>query len=396
MVLALDVALTQAAIRGKLDALAQDVQGYPDILRQVAEEYSQFRDSLQVRETLDKVTDLFRECSEVVYPLEDAQAVAPSFEVGGFRPSESEWAREVLEGEAVVGIDTSEIQPTTHRSPSFLLENVGFSMMQYQKNTPHLDGSKTYFHPYSELVDRYARGTSSTLPSWAVDVTRMECELDSLKSLLGGEKTSRVTVLFDESFSASWLNTVSPAWRAGVVSEMKRLQSELLQMGTNLVGVFYTSSSAFVTMVRMGLGGAKGKRRDVDWRRVRDSRLLMRVLPSGWRSPVFRVRSRITDQFDLRVVGFYLKAGEGSVFRVEFPEKLLERVEVVHRVVAAEAALGGGYPYVLHRAHEEAYISPGERQWVFDYVNRLLGEDAGLVDGVQLSMKEMRKLVGLV
>ena len=269
-------------------------------------------------------------------------------------------------------------------------------MMQYQKNTPHLDGSKTYFHPYSELVDRYARGTSSTLPSWAVDVTRMECELDSLKSLLGGEKTSRVTVLFDESFSASWLNTVSPAWRAGVVSEMKRLQSELLQMGTNLVGVFYTSSSAFVTMVRMGLGGAKGKRRDVDWRRVRDSRLLMRVLPSGWRSPVFRVRSRITDQFDLRVVGFYLKAGEGSVFRVEFPEKLLERVEVVHRVVAAEAALGGGYPYVLHRAHEEAYISPGERQWVFDYVNRLLGEDAGLADGVQLSMKEMRKLVGLV
>ena len=345
---------------------------------------------------MDKVTDLFRECSEVVYPLEDAQAVAPPFEVGGFRPSESEWAREVLEGEAVVGIDTSEIQPSTHRSPSFLLENVGFSMMQYQKSTLHIDGSRAYFHPHSELVDRYARGTSSTLPSWAVDVTRMECELDSLKSLLRGEKTSRVTVLFDESFSASWLNTVSPAWRAGVVSEMKRLQSELLEMGTNLVGVFYTSSSAFVTMVRMGLGGAKGKRRDVDWRRVRDSRLLMRVLPSGWRSPVFRVRSRITDQFDLRVIGFYLKAGEGSVFRVELPEKLLERVEVVHRVVAAEAALGGGYPYVLHRAHEEAYISPGERQWVFDYVDRLLGEEAGLVDGVQLSMKEMRKLVGLV
>jgi len=345
---------------------------------------------------LDGVMDLFRECSEVVYPLEEAQAVAPSFEVGGFRPRESEWAREALEGEVVVGIDTSEIQPSTHRSPSFLLENVGFSMMQYQRSTPHLNGSRAYFHPHSELIDRYSRGTSSTLPSWAVDVTRMECELDALKSLLGTKKTSEVTVLFDESFSASWLNTVSPSWRTGVVSEMKKVRAELLEMGTTPVGVFYTSSSALVAMVRIGMGGTKGRRGDADWRCVRDSRLLMKVLPSGWRSPAFRVRNRITDQFDLRVVGFYLKAGEGSVFRVELPERLLERVEMVHRVVAAEAALGGGYPYVLHRAHEEAYISPGERRWVFDYVNRLLGEEAGLVDAVQLTRKEMRKLVGLV
>jgi len=392
----LDVTATQAAIRGKLDVLAQDVRGYPDILREVVDEYSRFNDAQQVRETLDGVADLFRECSEVVYPLEDAQAVAPSFEVGGFRPSESEWAREVLQGEVVVGIDTSEIQPSTHRSPSFLLENVGFSMMQYQKGTPHLDGSRAYFYTHSELVDLYARGSSSALPAWAVDVTRMECELDSLKKVVEGGKTRQVTVLFDESFSASWLNTVSPGWREGVVREMKRVQSELLEMEINPVGVFYTGSSAFVSMIKIGLDGARSKGRGVGWKRVRDSRLLMKVFPSGWRSPLFRVRNRITDRFDLRVFGFYLKAGEGNVFRVEFPEKLLERVEVIHRVVTAEAALGGGYPYVLHRAHEEAYISPGERQWVFDYVSRLLGEEAGLTDGVQLSRKEMRKLVGLV
>ncbi len=388
--------MTQAVIRGKLDVLAQDVRGYPDILSEVVEEYSRLKDALQVRMTLDGVVDLLRECSEVVYPLEDAQAVAPSSEIGGFRPSESQWAREALQGEVVVGIDTSEIQPSIHRSPSFLLENVGFSMMEYQKGTPHLDGAKAYFHPHSELVDRYARSSSSALPAWAVDVARMECELDSLKNLIECGKARRVTVLFDESFSASWLNTVSPGWREGVVREMKRVQSELLEMETNPVGVFYTGSSAFVSMVRIGLNEARGKRRDVSWRRIRDSRLLMKVLPSGWRSPLFRVRNRITDQYDLRVLGFYLKAGEGSVFRVEFPEKLLDRVETIHRVVVAEAALGGGYPYVLHRAHEEAYISPGERQWVFDYVSRLLGEEAGLMDSVQLSRKEMRKLVGLV
>lgn len=386
---------TQAVIRGRLEALAQDVRGYPDILSEVVEEYSRFNDALHVRTTLDGVVDLLRECSEVAYPLENAQAAAPSFEIGGFRPSESQWAGEALQGEAVVGIDTSEIQPSIHRSPSFLLENVGFSMIEYQKDTPHLDGARAYFHPHSELVDRYAR-SSSVLPAWAADVARMECELDSLKNLMESRKTSQVTVLFDESFSASWLNTVSPSWREGVAREMKRVQSELLEMETNPVGVFYTGSSAFVSMVRIGLEEAESKKRDASWRRVRDSRLLMRVLPSGWRSPLFRVRNRITDQFDLRVLGFYLKAGEGSVFRVEFPEKLLERVEIIHRVVVAQAALGGGYPYVLHRAHEEAYISPGERQWVFDYVNRLLGEEAGLINGVQLSRKEMRKLVGLV
>jgi len=392
----LDLKLTQAAIRGKLEALIRDVGGYPDVIAQVSEAYRRFREASQVRRSLDEDPSLMRDCHEAAYPLEDGQVVEPPMDVGGFKPSEADWARKALDGEVVVGVDTSEMPPSTHLSPSFLFTNVGFSMMSYVEQTIHVEGSRAYFYPHSEMVDLYAMGESSSIPSWAVDVTRMDCEERVLKELLPEEgRNSQPCVLFDESFSASYLSAVSRTRRAKVVERMDRMHGDLIEMGIAPVGVFYTSSSAFVTMIRRGLMRGSGLETG-GWRRVRDSTLFIRLLPPGWRSPAFKVRNRLADEFDRDIVGFYLKAGGDSIIRVELPEPLLDQVEDVHRIVAAQSALGGGYPYVLQRAHEQAYMRPGERQWVLDYMNRLIGEEAGIRDAVKLSRKEMRKVVGLV
>jgi len=394
----LDLKLTQSVIRGKLDAVILDARGYPDAVKQVSEVYARFKDASQVRSVLDKYPNLVKECNEVAYPLEDEKTVDPPMEVGGFKPSEADWARKVLDGEVVFGVDTSEIPPSTHRSPSFLLINVGFSVMRYAERTFHVEGSRSYFYPYSELVDLYAEGQAIAMPSWAVDVTRIGCESDVLKGVK--QEVGMVHqpfVLFDESFSASYLSTVSQTRRAKVVKRMDEMHDDLLRMGIAPVGVFYTSSSAFVTMVRHGLRrGSDGKDQDFEWRRVRDSLFFMNFLLPGWRSPAFMVRNRVGDEFGRRIVGFYLKAGLDSIIRVEFPDVLFGQIESVHRIVAAQSALGGGYPYVLQRAHEKAYMTPGERQWIFDYMNRLIGEETGIGDAVKLSKKQMRKIVGVV
>jgi len=268
--------------------------------------------------------------------------------------------------------------------------------MRYAERTCHVEGSRSFFYPYSELVDLYAVGQATSMPSWAVDVTRIGCESDVLKGVK--QEVGMVHqpfVLFDESFSASYLSTVSQTRRAKVVKRMDEMHDDLLRMGIAPVGVFYTSSSAFVTMVRRGLRQGSDSK-DLEWRRVRDSLFFMSLLLPGWRSPAFMVRNRVGDEYGRRIVGFYLKAGLDSIIRVEFPYVLFGQIESIHRVVAAQSALGGGYPYMLQRAHEQAYMSPGERQWIFDYMNRLIGEETGIRDAVKLSKKQMRKIVGVV
>ena len=91
---------------------------------------------------------------------------------------------------------------------------------------------------------------------------------------------------------------------------------------------------------------------------------------------------------------FYLKLSSDNVVRVEFPEWCLNYVDVIRDVVLAQSIIGRGYPYVLERAHEEAYISSRERRWVLSYIDKLIRSHGG--SGIVLSGKFKRKIRGVL
>ena len=108
---------------------------------------------------------------------------------------------------------------------------------------------------------------------------------------------------------------------------------------------------------------------------VRDIHLMEKLLMNpGDRSAIFAVYSRTALSFpkELRLHFFYLNVGTQEhphLARVEVPAWVADDKTTVALIQAAlldQAQMLGSkpYPYLLHRAHEEALISLDEHQWV--------------------------------
>jgi hypothetical protein len=104
---------------------------------------------------------------------------------------------------------------------------------------------------------------------------------------------------------------------------------------------------------------------------TRPSRLIDRVLfsellnQSGSRSAIFQIQSPQAGHFKEKqaIHFFYLNTGSATkkkISRVEFPGWVAESPELLNllqnSILQQCAASGNGFPYLLHRAHEEAVI----------------------------------------
>jgi hypothetical protein len=133
---------------------------------------------------------------------------------------------------------------------------------------------------------------------------------------------------------------------------------------------------------------------------VRDIDLMASLLRDpGDRSAIFGVYSRTALSFrpELRLHFFYLNVGAPDrphLARVEIPAWVAEDGEQIALIQAAlldQAQMMGSkpYPYLLHRAHEEALISLDEHQWVEDMIVKAFMQDG--LDVGELSNKQYLK-----
>jgi len=105
---------------------------------------------------------------------------------------------------------------------------------------------------------------------------------------------------------------------------------------------------------------------------VTDRWLFGSVLEPGERSAVFELQSTSSAKVpsDIVIHFFYLNVGREAqqyVARVEIPRWLgsdTTSLASLHRAILDQCSILGDrpYPYVLHRAHEAARISPREKQ----------------------------------
>ncbi|HCU57487.1 MAG TPA: hypothetical protein DF984_04560 [Anaerolineaceae bacterium] len=133
---------------------------------------------------------------------------------------------------------------------------------------------------------------------------------------------------------------------------------------------------------------------------VRDIRLMETLLGNpGDRSAIFEVYSRTALSFrpELRLHFFYLNVGAPDrphLARVEVPAwvaKDKEKVALIQAALLDQTQMMGSrpYPYLLHRAHEEALISLDEHQWVEELIVKAFLEDG--LDVGELSNKQFLK-----
>ena len=133
---------------------------------------------------------------------------------------------------------------------------------------------------------------------------------------------------------------------------------------------------------------------------VRDLQLMAMLLKNpGDRSAIFGVYSRTALNFrpEHRLHFFYLNVGTTDhphLARVEVPAWIAgdkAKVALIQAALLDQAQMLGSrpYPYLLHRAHEEALISLDEHQWVEDMIVKEFLEDG--LDVGDLSNKQYLK-----
>lgn len=115
-----------------------------------------------------------------------------------------------------------------------------------------------------------------------------------------------------------------------------------------------------------------------DLSRLEDQSLFKQLLKPGERSAIFELRSSSSAKYEgpLALHFFYLNVGSQEVpwiARVEIPGWVasdIEKTFLVHQALLDQCALMGArpYPYILHRAHEEAVVRFEEKERL---VNRL-------------------------
>jgi hypothetical protein len=105
---------------------------------------------------------------------------------------------------------------------------------------------------------------------------------------------------------------------------------------------------------------------------VSDAQLFSRILAPGQRSAVFRLQSSSSHNYqdELALHFFYLNVGRNTkpwIARVEIPGWVAchpPDVDLLHAVFLDQCRLMGSqpYPYLLHRAHEEAVVHFDEKE----------------------------------
>jgi len=399
----LNIPKVQVQVHRKLKLLVDEASEFPEISSPVIEASRKLR-FIDLNSLLNERSRLIRMFREIALPLEFD--FHPPLNFSPKSPLDESWADNALKNTLVIGVDTSEITPTPHVSPLFLLINIGYQAIFYGDKLTYLHGSTPYFYASKEIMTDIGVGRFKHVPSWLLEVKRLEDECKVVEELLKSFLKVDVSfVFFDESFSVNYLTARSREFRRRVVESLVTMHRKLRDLNAIPIGIFYTRSRAFTFMtIRSVLCASKNcsdcinqsaNLRCRELSTIRDSILFDKVLNVGWRSPLFDVKNRVTEEFpDLKVLGFYVKIGSGNILRVEFPDWCRDYVDDIHRVVFAQSIIGRGYPYILERAHEEAYISPRERAWVLSYIDKLLRASGN--HGLTLSGKFRRKIRGVV
>ncbi|MCS7281805.1 MAG: DNA double-strand break repair nuclease NurA [Anaerolineae bacterium] len=281
-----------------------------------------------------------------------------------------------------IGADGTAIQPDRHGQALYYLLNIGSLVYRHGSGqTPEARSIPSLHYTDDDLYEGALLVSGNLL-----DVRRDLAEISHLADLVEAEPSGPILALVDGTLIL-WVleNLPAPGRREKVTRYLTQLD-RICQKGAALAAFIsrprHSEVGRLLHLAQSGGDVQRARERENPLERIPD-RVLFAHLPPGSRSALFASPNSINRMFYVpaghEILFFYLNvADEGEepiIARVETPRWVTEdkqRLALVHAGIVAQCRITGGFPYVLARADELAYISGPEREQLEEMVGMAL------------------------
>lgn len=279
----------------------------------------------------------------------------------------------------IIAADGSQILPDRHAEVLYYLINVG--ALHYRlglKQSPQKSTESRLFYDQDLYTDRGTVGAEDI--SLLRDVREREYLLDIGRQVRALDDCADLVVAMTDGPMELWGSRDAQGKEP---SRFKAKLEQYLRALTNLnqldvIGCGYIDKPRADLVVRMLEIGQLDERQlnrvnqERPYRGVRDEDIFRGLLGAGERSAVFELHSLSADDFtgDLALHFFYLNVGRSGkpwIARVEIPRWVSadrDKIDTLHAVLLQQCAILGNrpFPYLVHRAHEEAIVTFDEKR----------------------------------
>jgi|GEM_PF-4678689 len=382
----------------KLPELRRELEEYPGLKTTLINALMLHRPSLSTVKSILSDSSIYGKLGDIAEPTEEwigNIAIKSPIPSSMIRPYASKGITDFINGLSILSVDTSEFTEKM-LIPRFLIVNVGYTYITYVDKTVEFN-SEPYVYVEKEL--RSINGIYEHF----LDVHRVKAERDVILKIHDKYKPSRLYLLLDETLSLNYTITFSKSRRDIIIDEFKKSLNEFKNRSIIPIGIFYSlAGSVRNTIIKSILcknfSCLKCDRKPVclEYLGIIDRVIFNSILNIGDRSQVFREKSQVTENYNLEVYFFYVKTGENDILRVEVPGWGLNNIGEIHKIVIVQSILGGGYPYLMSKSHEQATLRT-DRKALMKFIEEVVMngryEDKYLF---KLTTKYKRKFKGIV
>jgi hypothetical protein len=288
----------------------------------------------------------------------------------------------------VIGADGSTIGPDRHSLALYYLINIGSLVFRHGSGeAPEARSTPTLVFRDEDLYEGDLLVSGNLL-----DVRRDCAEIAHLADLVEAQSPGLTLALVDGTLILWVLDDLPAAGRKEKIAFYLRQMERIREKGAALAAFIsrprHTEVGKLLHLAWVGGDPVRAREEKNPLGRIPD-RVLFASLPAGARSALFVSPSGINRNYyepaGHEVQFFYLNvAAEGRapvMVRVEIPRWVAENpgaLRLTHAGIIAQCRILGGFPYVLARADELAYISGPEREQLEEMVGMAL-MSAGVV-----------------
>lgn len=287
----------------------------------------------------------------------------------------------------VIGVDGSEVQPDRHGLALYYLINIGSLVYRHGSGeTPEAHSRPRLYYREEDLYE----GTTLVAGN-LLDVRRAHAEVEHLAERVEAEPAGPMLALVDGTLLL-WVLEDLPAERrqekiARYLNLLARIQTGGAALAAFTSRPRYAEVGRLLHLARLGGDVRRAQTEPNPLERLPDQAIFS-FLPPGSRSALFASPSPVNvtayTPRGQRIYFFYVNvAAEGAdpeIARVEVPQWVVTAaapageplLALVHGGVVAQSRILGGFPYVLARADELAYISGAERELLEEMVGAAL------------------------
>lgn len=392
-------------VREKIELILNDLMNYTEVMKEL-DSYELFNgDFNKISNIIKNDPSILTILNEVDMPLEPISiTVSPKL-----NPDSPDTRTKSI----IIGVDSSWIEPDVHIKPLIAVMNIAAFIYAPKiitggykiENIIELKVGKELFVKRSSQRNSWRIMKEVDLEIWQFELIESLIE----KIMYNLNKDKRVFLFYDGSLSMSYAGNYSVDDQELLINTMRNFIDRMKKLNVIPIGIYHSLSRGFLNALIRGVVCAselscnrcvleKGDESPcLKYSMINDKSLFLKRLKVYERGPLFQVHNLVLEHNrNMDIKGFYIKADEDEIMRVEMPGWASSYIDDIHLSIASQISLSRqarskGYPYVLLRAHENAMLRTVDKELIFNLINEEL-KKVSKEKNVPITVKETSKM----